>query len=644
MSLLDPTIQPAVVDKCFVQYLPDSPPSLHGVLVNPADDTSGPSIQLAPGLLTTAVGTVSAAFRVASSPLADRVDSAKDTLPVTVICSPDLNSLVAVDATVRYIAHSVEADLVILDPADLADGRRGVFGEELTDAFWQLYSHHYANEEVHDDPNPGSTSGDPKTKIEDPRFTRARDLVQRFFLMQSSIPETSLNRRRIVYLRDYGALSKAMLPLLPALFDATSSGPPTLVVAGISPIQRVVLPEDSSHRSNQKTTQHERFLGRMDCDFLEYLDARYGATLRKPDSLERYQSLEHIFTSTFINRYRGQALHHRPRRRLFMSSDSDSKSPPRGSRRMRLRFARIVRVGFMHDPPLQDVTQTEREKRFLGANLWLIHHHAALQGKSFDFNIEHCYKLYIDQVTKATVPTALTSAVLNKARLNHVANSLPSSPEFMDVLHAVDSKHMPDSEWTQVLNIAKKSNETTTVDRILARIRGESLSEHEKKLLPCVVDPTTIQTTFADVYVQPEITTTLRMAVMRPILHPEDYATGILAQESMGGVLLFGPPGTGKTLVCRALAKECGARMLELPASIIQQCAVGETEKAPEPMRHNASYPLEPSGSPNADDTAQTTVATAHSLLGVVHVEQTIARENPLLDGDVEKCSTSSRR
>jgi SpoVK/Ycf46/Vps4 family AAA+-type ATPase len=44
-------------------------------------------------------------------------------------------------------------------------------------------------------------------------------------------------------------------------------------------------------------------------------------------------------------------------------------------------------------------------------------------------------------------------------------------------------------------------------------------------------------------------------------------------------VLLYGPPGTGKTLVCRALARECGARILQLDPSDVLDQYVGESEK-----------------------------------------------------------------
>ncbi|KZV99519.1 AAA-domain-containing protein, partial [Exidia glandulosa HHB12029] len=71
----------------------------------------------------------------------------------------------------------------------------------------------------------------------------------------------------------------------------------------------------------------------------------------------------------------------------------------------------------------------------------------------------------------------------------------------------------------------------------------------------------------------------LRSVVSLPLLYPEAYSTGILGRESMAGVLLYGPPGTGKTMLCRALAKESGARMLQIQASSIRSMWHSEDEK-----------------------------------------------------------------
>ena len=88
-----------------------------------------------------------------------------------------------------------------------------------------------------------------------------------------------------------------------------------------------------------------------------------------------------------------------------------------------------------------------------------------------------------------------------------------------------------------------------------------------------------METTFDDVCVQDNIKDSLRTTVSLPLMYPDAFKTGILGREASGGVLLYGPPGTGKTMLCRALAKESGARMLQLtPSDIMDEC-VGQSEK-----------------------------------------------------------------
>jgi ATP-dependent 26S proteasome regulatory subunit len=88
-----------------------------------------------------------------------------------------------------------------------------------------------------------------------------------------------------------------------------------------------------------------------------------------------------------------------------------------------------------------------------------------------------------------------------------------------------------------------------------------------------------LETTFNDVCIPDKIKDSLRTTVSLPLLHPSAFKFGILGREAIGGVLLYGPPGTGKTMVCRALARECGARMLQLKPSDIMDSYVGESEK-----------------------------------------------------------------
>ncbi|CAE6398537.1 unnamed protein product, partial [Rhizoctonia solani] len=67
--------------------------------------------------------------------------------------------------------------------------------------------------------------------------------------------------------------------------------------------------------------------------------------------------------------------------------------------------------------------------------------------------------------------------------------------------------------------------------------------------------------------------------VSLPLLYPAPFQCGFLKNNSLGGALLFGPPGTGKTLVAQAIAKDSGARMLVIkPTDVVDKCN-GHSEK-----------------------------------------------------------------
>jgi AAA+ superfamily predicted ATPase len=86
------------------------------------------------------------------------------------------------------------------------------------------------------------------------------------------------------------------------------------------------------------------------------------------------------------------------------------------------------------------------------------------------------------------------------------------------------------------------------------------------------------KTSFGDVVIDPVVIKTLRSIISLPLLHPHHFSAGLLATESLSGILLYGPPGTGKTMVCRALAQEFNVPMLYVRASDIIRCYVGESE------------------------------------------------------------------
>lgn len=98
-------------------------------------------------------------------------------------------------------------------------------------------------------------------------------------------------------------------------------------------------------------------------------------------------------------------------------------------------------------------------------------------------------------------------------------------------------------------------------------------NSHEKKLLSGVVDAKSIHTTFSDVQAPQETIGALKNLTSLSLLRPDAFKYGVLARDRIPGLLLYGPPGTGKTLLAKAVAKESGATVLEVSGSGIFQLA-----------------------------------------------------------------------
>ncbi|WVN90364.1 uncharacterized protein L203_105600 [Cryptococcus depauperatus CBS 7841] len=144
------------------------------------------------------------------------------------------------------------------------------------------------------------------------------------------------------------------------------------------------------------------------------------------------------------------------------------------------------------------------------------------------------------------------------------------------------SRHLPSlPEKDDQSQSAKQNDAQPVVDHVVERLKKDKkLTQHERRLLGCIVDPSKLaSTTFDDVHLPEKTVDGIRSMISLPLLFPEAFRGGVLKDHATTGALLFGPPGTGKTLLARAVAAESGARMLAIQPSDVNDMYVGEGEK-----------------------------------------------------------------
>lgn len=105
-----------------------------------------------------------------------------------------------------------------------------------------------------------------------------------------------------------------------------------------------------------------------------------------------------------------------------------------------------------------------------------------------------------------------------------------------------------------------------------------TLSEYELMIASQLVEPTQLTTSWRDVAGLSSIIQELRETLILPIQQRNRLQNSKLIQPPKG-VLLHGPPGCDKTLLARAVAKEAGARFINLDVASLTDKWYGESQK-----------------------------------------------------------------
>jgi len=125
--------------------------------------------------------------------------------------------------------------------------------------------------------------------------------------------------------------------------------------------------------------------------------------------------------------------------------------------------------------------------------------------------------------------------------------------------------------WDRLPRLRAPRDPAELTDRLWAETKAETRSAPRPMLAqPSVVAPAHL----ADL-VLPDRTLQQIRALVRIIAEPE--AGRALGIELPIGAILDGPPGTGKTLVARAIAGECGRRVLAFTGAALSSKWVGES-------------------------------------------------------------------
>ncbi|KAG8724144.1 hypothetical protein FRC09_000102 [Ceratobasidium sp. 395] len=540
-----------------------------------------------------------------------------------------------IDATVKELAQKTDAEVQVIDMAHVAAGEWGNLGTvasgfrlkdnplgkvgptESTDdddddskntdaleSFWKALI----------DSNPPA----PVAGEEEPRSTEPTSEEP-----SPAEPKPVENRRRIIYIRDFGIICARSNTWFPPLYSAVrarrtgGAGPdspiskPTTIVFGVCPPVSSVIPsltneggcQCSSCRPSANAKQWDEGSTKERAARLKSLKEKWNKG-KLLDDLPKFKPRVKIPKEKKEKESKEGGDN---------SSDSGSATGEDDSpeeHKLKGYFRSCVVAPAKRNTELE---RASREKRRRELNELMLRMMVGVKGGEIEssaapVNSEDSElmkgweeRLLESDALKDVVDRALATAMLSDEGEQGRARTIVTWAQLQD---AWREKHNSDEErkaWTKDEDEEEKSDkdedeksdkdedekdekdekeeEKPPVDEVIEKVKSADLDDYEQRLLGCIVDVVKLSTTFENVHLPMTVIDSVRSIVSLPLLFPEAFKSGILKQQAISGALLFGPPGTGKTLVVRALAKESGARMLAIKPSDVADKWVGETEK-----------------------------------------------------------------
>ncbi|CAF0886859.1 unnamed protein product [Brachionus calyciflorus] len=200
-------------------------------------------------------------------------------------------------------------------------------------------------------------------------------------------------------------------------------------------------------------------------------------------------------------------------------------------------------------------------------------------------------------------PTSSTTSIISKPILATREYIQNNQKQILSILARILGLTISAATTYFLMKWLMKNLDPTNTDKVAAKKRAEKimklvgiadldLNEHELFIASNLILPSDIECSWQDIGGLDHIIEDLRETVIYPLKNfetfPNNNSTNLRINKRSKliqppkGVLFFGPPGNAKTMIAKALAKESGARFINLQVSSLFDKWYGESQKRTE--------------------------------------------------------------